>query len=222
MPKNEKEAQRMAEIAKPEDEKTITENTTPANETPTTEIPEPVNEQINLDGGEAPPPEKAAEETVAQAENPSQENAVQAENPAPGDNVVTYNFNQKNSTLQEAGQTEQEKKAPEAAPPEEKPARRGRPPKAKEADAPASKSKDDKSDKEPKTGRGSKSDKSTGEKSAATEKAEPEAPTPPPEPTAAPRAGEQEQIVYINLSELHPFKDPPFQVKQDAEGPYFP
>jgi ParB/RepB/Spo0J family partition protein len=79
------------------------------------------------------------------------------------------------------------------------------------------KPEDDKSDKEPKTGRGSKSDKSTGEKSAATKKAEPEAPTPPPEPTAAPRAGEQEQIVYINLSELHPFKDHPFQVKQDAE-----
>ena len=50
-----------------------------------------------------------------------------------------------------------------------------------------------------------------------TAKSEPETPTPPPEPTAAPRTGEQEQIVYINLSELHPFKDHPFQVKQDAE-----
>ena len=48
-------------------------------------------------------------------------------------------------------------------------------------------------------------------------KPEPETPPPPPEPTAAPRTGEQEQIVYINLSELHPFKDHPFQVKQDAE-----
>ena len=45
----------------------------------------------------------------------------------------------------------------------------------------------------------------------------PEPPAPPPVPTEAPRTGEQEQIVYINLSELHPFKDHPFQVREDAE-----
>jgi len=38
-----------------------------------------------------------------------------------------------------------------------------------------------------------------------------------PEPRGAPRSGKQEQIVYLNLSELHPFKDHPFQVRNDEE-----
>jgi len=33
----------------------------------------------------------------------------------------------------------------------------------------------------------------------------------------APHSNEQEQIVYLNLSELHAFKDHPFQVKKDDE-----
>jgi ParB family chromosome partitioning protein len=48
-----------------------------------------------------------------------------------------------------------------------------------------------------------------------------EAPTPepekPPEPKEAPRKGEPEQIVYINLSELHAFKNHPFAVRDDEE-----
>ena len=49
-----------------------------------------------------------------------------------------------------------------------------------------------------------------------------EAPKPPkPEKTSeqkeAPRSGEQEQIVYLNLSELHAFKNHPFQVRDDEE-----
>lgn len=39
----------------------------------------------------------------------------------------------------------------------------------------------------------------------------------PPEPQIAPRADEQEQIVFLNLSELHAFKNHPFQVKTDDE-----
>ncbi|NLU24424.1 MAG: ParB/RepB/Spo0J family partition protein, partial [Clostridiales bacterium] len=42
-------------------------------------------------------------------------------------------------------------------------------------------------------------------------------PVTPPEPIDATRPGEVEQIVYLNLSELHPFKDHPFQVKTDEE-----
>ncbi len=42
-------------------------------------------------------------------------------------------------------------------------------------------------------------------------------PAQPPEPKEAPRRGEQEQIVYLNLSELHPFKNHPFQVRNDEE-----
>lgn len=45
----------------------------------------------------------------------------------------------------------------------------------------------------------------------------PPAPVQPPEPREAPRSDEQEQIVYISLSELHPFKGHPFQVRKDEE-----
>lgn len=53
--------------------------------------------------------------------------------------------------------------------------------------------------------------------------AKPEPPAPkaePPakaEPVAAPRSKEVEQVVYIKLSELHPFKNHPFQVRDDDE-----
>lgn len=43
------------------------------------------------------------------------------------------------------------------------------------------------------------------------------APVQPPEPKEAPRPGEKEQIVYLNLAELHAFKDHPFQVRNDEE-----
>ena len=40
---------------------------------------------------------------------------------------------------------------------------------------------------------------------------------PPQEPKEAPRKGEAEQIVFINLSELHAFKNHPFGVRDDEE-----
>lgn len=56
-------------------------------------------------------------------------------------------------------------------------------------------------------------------KTGPTEKpqAKPEAPAPePPAPRDASR-GEKEEIVYLNLSDLYPFKDHPFGVRDDAE-----
>lgn len=50
-----------------------------------------------------------------------------------------------------------------------------------------------------------------------TEPPAPPEPVTPPELIDATRPGEVEQIVYLNLSELHPFKDHPFQVKEDEE-----
>jgi len=50
---------------------------------------------------------------------------------------------------------------------------------------------------------------------AAIEKAN--EPQPPPPPRDAARSGETETIVYIDLSELHPFKDHPFDVRMDAD-----
>ena len=46
--------------------------------------------------------------------------------------------------------------------------------------------------------------------------APPPAPEAPPQPRDATRA-EKEEIVYLNLSELFPFKDHPFGVRDDAE-----
>ena len=104
---------------------------------------------------------------------------------------------------------------------EQKKPRRGRPPKADRATPEAG---------EKKPGRGrtpkAKADKAPGKgKRAAPGKGAPptpakeEAPAPPPEPTQprdATRAV-KEEIVYLNLSDLHPFKDHPFGVRDDAE-----
>ena len=51
---------------------------------------------------------------------------------------------------------------------------------------------------------------------APVEKAAPHAPEVPPTPRDATRA-EKEEIVYLDLSDLHPFKDHPFGVRDDAE-----
>ena len=104
---------------------------------------------------------------------------------------------------------------------EQKKPRRGRPPKADRAAPEAG-------EKKPGRGRApkAKTDKAPGKgKRAAPSKGAPpapakeEAPAPPPEPVQprdATRA-EKEEIVYLNLSDLHPFKDHPFGVRDDAE-----
>ena len=51
---------------------------------------------------------------------------------------------------------------------------------------------------------------------APEEKAAPPAPEVPPTPRDATRT-EKEEIVYLDLSDLHPFKDHPFGVRDDAE-----
>ena len=74
--------------------------------------------------------------------------------------------------------------------------------------------------KDPKQG-----EKAPGEKETASAKHErmmaehdaQSAPPPPPQPTEAPRTSEKEEIVHLNLGEIHPFKDHPFSVRDDAE-----
>ena len=111
---------------------------------------------------------------------------------------------------------------------EQKKPRRGRPPKADRAAPEAG---------EKKTGKGratkpkdkaapGKTAKAPGRgkraapgKGAPPEPAKEEAPAPPPEP-AQPRDATRavkEEVVYLNLSDLHPFKDHPFGVRDDAE-----
>ena len=87
-------------------------------------------------------------------------------------------------------------------------ARRGRPPKADKAapDKPPSPPRD-------------KMSQSKGQTAPAKEEA-PAAPPPAPEQPAEPRDAtrpEKEEIVYLELSELFPFKGHPFGVRDDAE-----
>lgn len=80
--------------------------------------------------------------------------------------------------------------------------RRGRPPKADKAKP---QPRDKMSQSKPPAGKGVPA---TAEAPAATEQ--------PPAPRDAAR-GVKEEIVYLNLSELHPFKNHPFGVRDDAE-----
>ena len=96
-----------------------------------------------------------------------------------------------------------EKKAIKQKPPKEKGKAakpgKGRPPKAEKV--------------APEQGKPPKAGKTHA---APEEKAAPPAPEVPPTPRDATRA-EKEEIVYLNLSDLHPFKDHPFGVRDDAE-----
>ena len=103
------------------------------------------------------------------------------------------------------------------------PKRRGRPPKAdKEKTAsPGQKEAPSKKDKAAqKPAPGQKPEKAS--KAPKPAKATPEVKAPvqaetPAAPAEAPRPGKEEQIVYIKLSELHAFKNHPFQVRNDEE-----
>ena len=104
--------------------------------------------------------------------------------------------------------SKQEQSAPEAPTPDK-------------AEAPAQKEAPSKKDKAvQKSAQPGKTEKAAP--SEKTEKA-PKAPSPAkgaPEvkaPVQAPRPGKKEQIVYIKLSELHAFKNHPFQVRNDEE-----
>ena len=209
-------------MAKKEPNKPDEVKADPATETPTEGKNQP--EQPLEAKGANTPPEMTAEET---ATPPQEAGAVLGdkgeEQPAqstpidiggkqrPGDDVVVP-FDKINEIVSEKKAAAKAQEAEQAAPdkPEqEAPAKktgRGRPPKA------------DKPAKEPKPEKAPKAEKTAKPvKKQAPAKEEAPAPAKPPEPREAPRSGEQEQVVYINLSELHPFKDHPFQVRKDEE-----
>ena len=185
---------------------------------------------------EAPTPEKA--EAPAQEEKAPQDKAADAPKEKAA-SVSVFNFSEimaeKKATERAAAQ--QEVKAPEkvASPAPSKEAgakqeeqsqsskRRGRPPKAdKEKTAsPGQKeapSKKDKAAQKPAPAK--KPEKAP--KAPKPTKATPEVKAPvqaktPAAPAEAPRPVKEEQIVYIKLSELHAFKNHPFQVRNDEE-----
>ena len=183
---------------------------------------------------EAPAPDKA--EAPTQEAPATQDKAADAPKEQKAASVSVFNFSEimaeKKATERAAAR--QEAKGPEqAAPPapskeagpkqEQPEKRRGRPPKEDKAKAAAP------TQKEAPTKKGK-----TAQKPAPAKKAEkaPKAPKPakatpevkapvqaetPAAPAEAPRPAEDEQIVYIKLSELHAFKNHPFQVRNDEE-----
>ena len=198
-------------------------------------------------GGGAPAPkqEQPAPEAVSpdKAEAPAQEAPVSQDKAADAPkekaaSVSVFNFSEimaeKKATERAAAQ--QEATAPEkaaspvpskeAGPKQEEqsqsPKRRGRPPKAdkektasprqkeaprpgKAAQKPAPAKKPEKAPKAPKPAKGTPEVKA------------PAQPETPAAPAGAPRPAKDEQIVYIKLSELHAFKNHPFQVRNDEE-----
>ncbi len=182
-------------------------------------------------------PDKA--EAPAQEAPVSQDKAADAPKEQKAASVSVFNFSEimaeKKATERAAAQ--QEAKAPEkaASPAPSKeagakqeehpqsPKRRGRPPKAdkektaspgqkeapskkdKAAQKPAPSQKSEKAPKAPKPAKG------------APEVTAPVQAETPAAPTEAPRPGKEEQIIYIKLSELHAFKNHPFQVRNDEE-----
>ena len=185
---------------------------------------------------EAPTPEKA--EAPAQEEKAPQDKAADAPKEKAA-SVSVFNFSEimaeKKATERAAAQQEvkaQEKVASPAPSKEaeakqeeqsQSPKRRGRPPKAdKEKTAsPGQKEAPSKKDKAAqKPAPGQKPEKAS--KAPKPAKATPEVKAPvqaetPAAPAEAPRPGKEEQIVYIKLSELHAFKNHPFQVRNDEE-----
>ena len=97
---------------------------------------------------------------------------------------------------------------------EKKPGHRGRPPKADKAEQAPAPQKTDEAPKKERKPRAEKQKLTSVKKAPAKEEIPAPEPEPPKEP---PRKGETEQIVFLNLSELHAFKNHPFQVRDDDE-----
>ena len=126
-------------------------------------------------------------------------------------------------SVTEYSKREWEKPMPE---PEKPKPKRGRPAKSEKAAPTEPGAKKEATAEKPRRGRPSKAEKAAPEQAkppkagkthaAPEEKAAPPAPEVPPTPRDATRA-EKEEIVYLDLSDLHPFKDHPFGVRDDAE-----
>lgn len=181
---------------------------------------------------EAPAPEKS--EAPPQEAPIPQDKAADAPKEQKAASVSVFNFSEimaeKKATERAAAQ--QEAKAPDkAASPapsketgpkqEQPPKRRGRPPKEAEAAAPgkkeASAKKDKAAQKPAPAKKAEKAPKAPKPAKSAVEVKAPAQPETSAAPSEAPRPAKDEQIVYIKLSELHAFKNHPFQVRNDEE-----
>ena len=160
---------------------------------PVQDQPTPASKEAPKDK-DAPAPSK---EGTPQGKNEKQTTIPGMGDPAPAGKVVDFTAARDGAT-----KGKQADKAKDAAKP-----RGGRPPKADKAahDKAKPQPRDKMSQSKPPAGKGAPV---KAEAPAATEQ--------PPVPRDATR-GVKEEIVYLNLSELHPFKNHPFGVRDDAE-----
>ena len=214
---------------------------------PTTEQEQPKPEVATPEKDKAPEQKQPAPDKAPTQETPAkEEKTADAPKEPQAASVSVFNFAEimaeKQATEKATGKsvTQPEAKAPEKSAPakdtgqeQAQPSkRRGRPPKEDKTKAPTEKgaSKQDKAAQKPaKSGKAEKAtpaDKSKkpekAPKASKPAKAAPEGKAPvqsetPPAPAEAPRPGKDEQIVYLKLSDLHAFKNHPFQVRNDEE-----
>ena len=202
------------------------------------EVPDagPVSVQPEAGGGA---PTVQQEQTAPEAAGPDQAKAPEQAAPVQPDkaaeapkaekaaSVSVFNFSEimaEKKAAEKAGAQQEPPK--EQAPP---PKRRGRPPKDEKIAAPAQKEapgKKDKAAQKPaptkkpekaaagKTGKAPKAPKPAKGTQEVKVPAQPET---PPAPAEAPRPQKDEQIVYLKLTDLHAFKNHPFQVRNDEE-----
>ena len=190
-------------VTPPAAEKPVEGKTTPD---PAAEQPAPADKEAPKDK-DAPVP--SMEGTPQPGKDEKQTTIPGMGDPAPAGKVVDFTAARdgvtKGKPPEKAAATDKGKqadKAKDAAKP-----RRGRPAKADKAapDKAKPQPRDKMSQSKPPAGKGAPA---TAKAPAATEQ--------PPTPRDATR-GVKEEIVYLNLSELHPFKNHPFSVRDDAE-----
>ena len=184
----------------------VVEDASPVVTPPAAEQPAPAGKEAPKDK-DTPAPSK--EGTPQPGKDEKQTTIPGMGDPAPAGKVVDF-------TAAREGAAKGKPTEKTAAPDKDKQAdktkdaakpRRGRPPKADKAapDKAKPQPRDKMSQSKPPAGKGAPA---TAEAPAATEQ--------PPAPRDAAR-GVKEEIVYLNLSELHPFKNHPFGVRDDAE-----
>ena len=200
--------------------------------TPAPKQEKPAPEVVSPD--KAPAPEQAAPaQTEKDVDAPKEQKAA---------SVSVFNFSEimAEKKAAEKAAAQQEAKTPDKVAPtspskeagqkreqpkeqEQPPKRRGRPPKEDKAKsaAPAQKEAPGKKDKAAQkpapTKKGEKAPKAPKPAKGAPEVKAPVQAETPPAPAEAPRPAKDEQIVYLKLSDLHAFKNHPFQVRNDEE-----
>lgn len=196
-----------------DDKKNIGPEAEKSGEAPQEKKAEPVKDTTPVPEQPAPGvPQAPVVEAVPKAQpTPTVENQPE-EKADPAPKVLDFSAAKNKAPAKEETAPEKKSVKEQAA---EKP-KRGRPAKADKA-APAEKPKQPR-DKMP------QSKKAPGKEAPIPPKREvpsKEAKAPEQEQPAAPRdatrSAEPEEIVYLNLSDLHPFKDHPFGVRDDAE-----